>query len=352
MAMSHIPKSKDKWVSNPELIRRFLEVRPRYEELCREAEYILRKRVEEAELEVSAVTCRAKTLNSFLEKVERKAYKAPLDDITDLAGARVVCLYRDDIPSVEGIVADEFEIIERVDKLAEKEPDEFGYGALHFVVRLGARSSGARYDALKGLACEIQVRTVLQDAWAIVEHHLVYKSESAVPSAIKRKLNGLAGLFETADDQFQQVRDQRSDYVDKVRESKTDPGRFLATELNFDSFTEYLRWRFPERPAAAIAGQLAANLETLQEMGYSTLADLHNAIDEDLIERASLANEELATQGLVGVVDGVVPSGWLLVLALGLRDPELASMITVPPDVSRIIRKHASWSASKESKRV
>jgi ppGpp synthetase/RelA/SpoT-type nucleotidyltranferase len=61
-----------------------------------------------------------------------------------------------------------------------------------------------RYDDLKKLVCEIQVRTVLQDAWAIIDHHLSYKQESDVPKILRRKLNSLAGLVETAHDQFDQ----------------------------------------------------------------------------------------------------------------------------------------------------
>jgi ppGpp synthetase/RelA/SpoT-type nucleotidyltranferase len=54
--------------------------------------------------------------------------------------------------------------LRKVDKLEEQEVDKFGYGALHYLVNLGRKSSGARYDDLKRLVCEIQVRTVLQDA--------------------------------------------------------------------------------------------------------------------------------------------------------------------------------------------
>jgi ppGpp synthetase/RelA/SpoT-type nucleotidyltranferase len=82
----------------------------------------------------------------------------------------------------------------------------------------------------------MQVRTVVQDAWAIIQHHLVYKRESQVPSHLQRKLNSMAGLLETADDQFESIRREREAYIAEVRESLAKPALFLENELNLDSF--------------------------------------------------------------------------------------------------------------------
>ncbi|HRH41928.1 MAG TPA: hypothetical protein PKY82_09810, partial [Pyrinomonadaceae bacterium] len=190
------------WVKKPEIIKQFLDQRSDYEKLCAEVAYILTRHLNNAQIEFSTITHRCKTLNSFLEKVQRKSYHDPITEMTDFAGVRVVCLYIDDLPRVEKVIAEHFEITEKIDKLTYKRTDEFGYGAIHFVVKLGKTSSGARYDDLKDLVCEIQIRTVLQDAWAIIDHHLVYKNESNIPSFLRKKLNLLAGNFESADEEF------------------------------------------------------------------------------------------------------------------------------------------------------
>ena len=335
---------KDPWVNSPDLIRRFSDIRPHYEKLCSEVQYILQKRLQAAGIETASVTCRAKTLGSFLAKVDRKSYSDPFKDVADFAGARVVCLYLDDIPAIEGIVQAEFEVDARVDKLAEKKPNEFGYGALHFVVRLGEKSSGARYDDLKDLRCEIQVRTVLQDAWAIIAHHLVYKNEDAIPSTIQRQLNGLAGALETADNQFQQIRKQRQAYVEEVRGSRDEPTRFLATELNLDSYREYLQWRFPDKPVDAFEGQLATNFGITQEAGYRTLADLHNALDDDLLARADHAVKEL----LYSYRCSITPACAHVTLALIMGNPELARPPWVTPGIFVAIEMYARRKLSNE----
>lgn len=330
-------RTSDPWVSQPEIIRKFLDLRPKYEDLCREVDYILSKRIKEAGIEISNVTNRAKTLNSFLEKLELKSYQEPFDEITDFAGVRVVCLYRDDIVSIEKIVGEEFEIVEKVDKLTEKEPDQFGYGAIHYIIRLGRKLSGARYDDLKDLVCEVQVRTVLQDAWAIIDHHLVYKREAAVPKTLQRKLNSLSGLFETADDQFLQIRDKRLAYVEKVRDSKKDPKQFLQTELNLDSFKEYLQWKFPDHPTEAFDGQLGINLNSLQSSGYQILADLENDLDENILAQSPEVLNEIPWVAKVG---DKFPSSSLIMCALLMVNHSLAEGMKLTPEQRKVIEKY------------
>lgn len=58
------------WSDKPHVIRDFLSKRPQYEQLCSEVSYILRNLLDKNGIEYSAVTSRAKTLNSFLEKTD------------------------------------------------------------------------------------------------------------------------------------------------------------------------------------------------------------------------------------------------------------------------------------------
>ena len=71
-------KVSEFWRRSPDTIREFLDRRPDYEQLCTEIAYILRKQLDAKGIETSAVLWRAKTLNSFLEKLVRKSYVDPL----------------------------------------------------------------------------------------------------------------------------------------------------------------------------------------------------------------------------------------------------------------------------------
>jgi len=263
------------WNENPALVRQFLAQRPSYEELCGEIVYLLKRQLREASIEVAAIVSRAKSLESFLEKLERKKYGDP-GKVTDLAGVRVVCLFKGDLAQVEAIVSRDFRVIERIDKTAEHEVDRFGYEGVHFLVKLGESQSGARYDHLRESVCEIQVRTLAQDVWAVIDHHLRYKREASIPKDLRRQIHGLAGLFDTADDQFQQIRESRERYM---RELAVPSPAAVANieELNLDSLRAFCKITFSDRkveeaePFDRVLGWLVAN-------GYRTLDRLEAAI--------------------------------------------------------------------------
>ncbi len=279
------------WQQNPEIIRYFLDIRPDYQQLCTEVEYILRKRLSVSGIEISTISSRAKTLNSFLEKLQRKKYDDPFKQISDFAGVRVVCLYRNDVVKIEEIVRSEFFIVEEINKVDELGIDKFGYEAVHFVVRLGESTTGARYDNLKMLVCEVQIKTVVQDAWAIIQHHLVYKKESQVPSQLQRKLNSLSGLFDTVDDQFERIRSERDTYLIEIRGTVNEPETFLANELNLDSFKEYLKYKFPNRPVESFNGQARMVLDALIKKKYAKLDDVHQLLEKTSALRSVIIPE-------------------------------------------------------------
>jgi putative GTP pyrophosphokinase len=272
----------DIWITRPQLVRDFLERRPRYEQLAAEVAYIFEKAVAASGVEYSTITFRAKSLNSFIEKLHRKDYASPLEEITDLAGVRLVYLYTTDFPRIEKVVKEQFVVVERVDKRENHGVDRFGYNAIHFLVRLGPKSSGARYDDLKDSVCEVQVRTVLQDAWAIVDHHLAYKQEAAVPKVLRRKLNSLAGLFETADDQFDRIRHDREGYVKEVQSKINHPEQFLAQELNLDSLIAFLRLQYKDEDVDAnMVDSLAGWVMSLvDKQRFPTLGSLSKAMSQ------------------------------------------------------------------------
>ena len=267
------------WQENTASIKRFIDRQPDYEKLCAEVAYILNRELNIAEIEFSTISCRAKTLNSFLEKIQRKSYRDPLTEITDFAGVRVVCLYIDDLKRLEKVIVENFEIVEKIDKLTNRKADQFGYGAIHFIVRLGKNASGARYDDLKTPVCEIQTRTVLQDAWAIIDHHLVYKNESNIPTVLRSRLNRLAGDFQSADEKFSDLRSEREEYLKKVEDSEINSEQFLENELNLDSFLRYANWKFPELPSGIEVLDIPFYLKPLTDMNLRTLGDLDEIVN-------------------------------------------------------------------------
>ena len=276
------------WSEKPATIRAFLNLYPQYEQLGSEIAYILSKRLKEMGIEHAAITCRAKTLKSFINKLEEKKYSDPLTEITDFAGVRVVYLYKADRPQIERVIEAEFEVLEKIDKVEQRAEDQFGYGALHYLVHLGRKSSGARYDDLQGLVCEVQVRTVLQDAWAIIDHHLVYKRRAGVPKPLRRKLSALAGMFETADDQFDVIRQERETYREAVAEQLADTRAYLDQPIDLDTLEEFARSRFPQLEPASGPDHLSTIFDDWTNLGYQRLREIDRTL-----KRTEAANKEL-----------------------------------------------------------
>lgn len=274
------------WRNNPAYIRRFYDNLSTNEKLCQEVSYILTTEIAKSGVEIAQISSRAKSLESFCEKISRKQYKDPFNDITDFAGVRVVYLYSTSRPEIEKIIEDHFVVTEKIDKTTVDE-DKFGYGALHYLVKIRNDHAGARYNELRNKTCEIQVRTILQDAWALVAHHLSYKQESDVPKGLRRKLNALSGLFETADDQFENIRNTRKKYQEELKPFLSEGNIKNDEEANIDSLDAYLREKFPDRLQEL--EYLPSLLDELKAFGYNSLKDIDSMVSSAL--PAVLADE-------------------------------------------------------------
>ncbi len=270
------------WEQTPEYIRKYHKNKPSYQKLCDEVQFILEKCISDLDVETASISARTKTEASFCEKIYRKSYDDPFTEITDFAGARVVYLYSKDRSALESVVENNFDVVEKVDKILGSDVDQFGYGALHYLVKLKTDYLKARYPDLENLVCEIQVRTILQDAWAVVAHHLSYKQESDIPRHLRRKLNALSGLFETADDQFESIRGLREAYQSSlIANIQQDENHTLDEDITPDSLKAYLAWRFPER-AASSDNALNSLVSELKEYGCHTLNKLNEIVDSSI----------------------------------------------------------------------
>src|SRR5262249_23720633 len=148
------------------------------------------------------VTSRVKDLQSTLEKIGRKAYTNPKIQLTDLSGIRVVTYLEGDVAQVSKIVRSLFEIDEgnSLDRAAILGSDRIGYRSTHFVCTLGkARATLPENESIGELKFEVQVRTVLQHAWAELAHDRSFKFGAVLPQKIARKLNLHSGLLEIVD---------------------------------------------------------------------------------------------------------------------------------------------------------
>lgn len=167
-----------------------------------------------------AITYRLKDEESLRKKIRKKGYKYDsLKDITDIIGIRVITYYIDEVNEVAKLIEKNFDIDEEntIDKGKALEIDKFGYLSLHYIAELKEeRVKFPEYGCCKGHKVEIQIRTILQHAWAEIQHDLEYKNDDETPRDARRNFYRLAGLLETVDKEFMDTRNLITQYAKDI----------------------------------------------------------------------------------------------------------------------------------------
>jgi predicted RNase H-like nuclease/ppGpp synthetase/RelA/SpoT-type nucleotidyltranferase len=172
--------------------------------------------LDDAGINYLSVTGRTKSVVSFAAKAERTVdgrplYANPLEEITDQVGVRVVTFVREDVAAVADLLGDQLSVLDDRD-LGQETASEgrFGYASRHVLVSVDPASAAPNgFAALAGTTASVQVRTVLQHAWAEFEHDIRYKGtvpEEHAPD-LDRRFTLAAGLLELADREFSAIRD-------------------------------------------------------------------------------------------------------------------------------------------------
>lgn len=172
-----------------------------FNQLIETAKFTISQEIQNQQIKIHSFNDRIKGFDSFVEKIREKKAKEPFQEIMDVVGLRIVCLFHSDVKEIGVIVKKNFEIIEEDDKINSVDVNIFGYMSLHYKAKL--KDVQSDYKDIKDIPFEIQIRTIAQDAWASISHNLDYKNESAIPLHLKRDFHALSALFYIADTHFE-----------------------------------------------------------------------------------------------------------------------------------------------------
>jgi putative GTP pyrophosphokinase len=160
----------------------------------------------------ATLQARVKTLESFSEKYRylqaQDASAGP--EIRDLLGLRVIVPFQEDVETVVRLLRAHHgggEVERKSEKLSFR---EFAYDSVHVELPL---TQPLRLPGCCKRVVEVQVRTILQDAWAEVEHELIYKNHFRFPNndSIRKKLAAINASLGLADMIFQEIRDAQKE---------------------------------------------------------------------------------------------------------------------------------------------
>ena len=238
-------------------------------------------------IQVHSVTSRLKTLRSCIEKYDRKEYKNVTSDLTDLVGIRIIVYTLGDVVKAAELIQTEFEVdhTNSIDKSKIIESDRVGYLSVHYIAQLDRnRAILTEYKSYQDLKCEIQIRTMLQHAWAEIEHDRNYKFHGVLPDPIKRRFYLLAGALEIVDREFQNL----SYEIDKHKEQviqETQKGNF-AFSIDTTSLVQFIAKKFVQlNISQSLNGNDESIINELEQEGIVTLKDLDNVLTDDIIQR-------------------------------------------------------------------
>jgi putative GTP pyrophosphokinase len=206
---------------------------------------------------ISRIKKRDECIRKFELKYRNEVEKSQSDYniqefITDIIGVRIICLYEDDLAHIHEIIKTHFKVLDITDKTKQLNEDynKFGYKGLHLDIELnGSRAKLPEYSDFCKFKIEVQIRSIVQDAWSEIDHRLKYKR--SIPDELKRRVIRLAALFELADQEFSAIRTNTEILESFVSDSSRDSSKsdsLLDGDRPIDSFSfiSIMKKHFPD----------------------------------------------------------------------------------------------------------
>jgi putative GTP pyrophosphokinase len=156
---------------------------------------------------IETIKCRVKKPISIVEKMRRKGVEISIENIqnnlTDIAGIRVICSFPEDIYTVSDLLSkqDDIRVIATKDYIRNPKPN--GYRSLHLILEVPIFLSNEK----KYMKVEVQFRTIAMDFWASLDHKLKYKKDNLKhPDIIAQELKKCADTITAMDYKMQEIR--------------------------------------------------------------------------------------------------------------------------------------------------
>ncbi len=270
--------------------RRYDSFKPDYDEILRLVGEKIADVLDHAGLHPT-IKARVKSFQSLYKKrirLSQAALKggppAP-KQVTDLIGFRVICPFLGDRVKIEREILGNFQTVEVERKGSERSFREFGYESVHLLIKVPDPYLRDRRP-LDVELCEIQIRTILQDAWAEVEHELVYKAEfSPFDEPMKRKLAALNANLTLSDIIFQELRDYQHELTHELAKRRSSFYKKIEAAIDTPFYEGTGPRRTPEGPeqrsldlALSIDDMLLEALNAHNRNDFRTAIDVYSRI--------------------------------------------------------------------------
>ena len=270
----------------------YIQNKPVYKRLANKIESLLIEVFDMENISYHIVTSRAKDINSVKTKASNTKYSDPINQIQDFAGIRVITYVEDEVKKVCAIIENIFDI--DTDNSSNKSDDlgidKVGYKSVHYIASLkNDRLKLPEYKQYLNKCFEIQVRTILQHAWAEIEHDRNYKFSGRLPDDINRRFKIVSGMLEMADREFNSISYEIDLISSNVKEA-TKSGE-LDIPISSTTLVQFLNSRL-NLNGNIIPSNDSYIIDELHKYGIKSLSDLNKIIPEDIDELLNAESDE------------------------------------------------------------
>lgn len=276
---------------------------PLQDRLTKASTNLVEKILQEENIEYLSISGRTKNKDSAREKIRRKSYHDLESQLTDLSGVRIIVFFESQVQQVseklkEIFVIDHKNSLDRDSVLGE---DRIGYRSVHFVCMLGdIRKDLPEYASITDLKVEIQVRTVLQHAWAELAHDGSYKFSGELPKKIKRQLNLYSGMLELVDQGFDDISKEIDTYKSEIDRTPISEIEELEIDsINVKKYIEELVKKNKIKTEIELGLIDTHIINELKRFGVKTIHDLSRIFSKELIELHNTSYSETTDAGLL-----------------------------------------------------
>lgn len=251
------------WLAEQELYQRALD------EISTLIQTYLSDHAYKENCRVDIVRRRIKDARSILKKGSRENIpdNKVLQGLTDIAGLRIICNNKSDVYKA-------FELIKQLSRerpelvIKEKSiqdyikcPNASGYRTLQFILDYSVRYG----DGRRILPCEIQIRSVTQDAWATLSHADFYKREEDIPPLLKTLMQQLADQLELANDAAETLREEVEKLIETADITEYTLYTLLDTNYGYKPDRYYLK----------------LHLDNLEQLRITKISEVKNIFDDE-----------------------------------------------------------------------
>jgi ppGpp synthetase/RelA/SpoT-type nucleotidyltranferase len=178
-----------------------------YEEYSLRIRNLVQDLVEREDIEICSIEGWAKAPAELVKSLHShyEGNESGLDSIADLVTVRVLLRFPEDVRKVEDIICSEFRVdmTRSIPLSGLEDPFRFGYPAALYTLTISeGRSLLREWRKYKDISFRLELRTVLQEAWATISPRVTKSVDSIAEKKLKRKLVRLAALLEEADEGF------------------------------------------------------------------------------------------------------------------------------------------------------